>query len=77
MTDKQQTIEQAYTELQSIVAEFENEEVNLEKSIPKFKRGLQLAAALKEKLSVLKNEVEEIKAKFEEEDLPESDNMSL
>ena len=32
------TIDQAYSELQTIVEEFENEEVNLETSIPNSKK---------------------------------------
>lgn len=60
------SLDQAYRELQQIVEEFENEDVNLETSLPKFQRGLELAAMLKTKLGKLKNEVEEIKAKFAE-----------
>jgi len=60
------TIDQAYQDLQKIVSEFENGEVDLEKSIPQFKKGLELASYLKEKLGELKVEVEEIKSKFEQ-----------
>jgi len=66
MSEPKQTIDQAYKELQSLVEEFEHEEVNLDTSIPKFKRGLELAAYLKDKLGALNNEVKEIKEKFEE-----------
>lgn len=60
------SIDEAYKELQALVEEFEHEEINLDSSIPKFKRGLELAAYLKEKLGSLKNEVKEIKEQFEE-----------
>lgn len=64
MTTHNQSIDQAYKELQKIVAEFEGGEIDLEKSIPRFKEGLQLAAYLKEKLNGLKVEIEEIKNTF-------------
>jgi len=64
MKSDNKTIESAYQELQTIVSEFENDEINLETSLPKFKRGLELAAYLKDRLGALKNEIEEIKEKF-------------
>lgn len=59
---------QAFKELEEITQQMENEEVDLEKGIPKFKRGLQLARFLKEKLTKIENEIEEIKVEFK--DLP-------
>lgn len=64
MTNDKKTIESAYKELQKIVTEFENDEINLETSLPKFKRGLELSAFLKNRLGALKNEIKEIKDQF-------------
>ncbi len=66
MTDKNMTIDSAYRELQKIVDEFEHGDLDLEKSLPQFKHGLELASFLKDKLGELKVEVEEIKSKFEQ-----------
>lgn len=71
MSDKTKnniSLSQAFKELEEITQQMENEEVDLEKGIPKFKRGLQLARFLKEKLTKIENEIEEIKAEFK--DLP-------
>ncbi|MFH2019301.1 MAG: exodeoxyribonuclease VII small subunit [bacterium] len=64
MTSDKKSIESAYKELQKIVSEFENDEINLETSLPKFKKGLELSAFLKDRLGELKNEIKEIKDKF-------------
>ncbi|MFH1565934.1 MAG: exodeoxyribonuclease VII small subunit [bacterium] len=58
------SLSQAFEELEQITGEFEKGEVDLEKGIPKFKRGLVLAKFLKTKLSKIENEIEEIKEKF-------------
>ena len=57
---KPKTIEAMYQELKGIVEEFEQEEIDLEKSLKKFEAGLKLAEELKARLEKLKNEVEEI-----------------
>jgi exodeoxyribonuclease VII small subunit len=59
------SLDKAYKELQNIVKEFEDKEIDLETSIPKFKKGLELAKFLEDKLTKIKNEVQEIKVKFE------------
>jgi exodeoxyribonuclease VII small subunit len=66
---KKQNLTQAFKELETIVSEFENQEVDLEKSIPKFKQGLKLAKYLKKRLSEIENEIEEIKDSFKEEEV--------
>ncbi len=68
MSTKQPSLDQAYKQLQNIVKEFENEEIDLEASIPKFKQGLKLAKLLEDKLTKIKNEVQEIKDKFSDQD---------
>ncbi len=73
MNPKQLSLDQAYKQLQSIVKEFEDEAIDLETSIPKFKKGLELAKFLEDKLTGIKNEVQEIKEKFkpDEEEMPD------
>lgn len=75
MSPKQLSLDQAYKNLQSIVKEFEDEAIDLETSIPKFKKGLELAKFLEDKLTKIKNEVQEIKEKFkpDEEEIPDPD----
>lgn len=63
---KEQSLSESFSELEKITEEFERGEVDLEKGIPKFKRGLELAKRLKYKLSAIENEIEEIKVRFKE-----------
>jgi len=51
----------AYKELEEITQDFEGGDIDLEESIPKFKRGLELARMLKGRLSEIENTIEEIK----------------
>jgi len=62
--DNELTLSKAFDELEKITAEFEGGDIDLEKGVPKFKRGLELAKFLKEKLSKIENEIEEIKSNF-------------
>lgn len=55
----------AFAELEKIVSQFEHEEVDLEQSLPQFKRGLELAQFLKQRLGQLENEIKTVKAEFE------------
>ena len=72
------SLSNAFKELEEITKEFENEEVDLEKGIPKFKRGLELARYLKKRLSIIENEIKEIKRDFKdldkEEEKPKLEN---
>ncbi len=54
------TFTQAYNELQTITQEFESGELDLEKSIPKFKRAAVLVKFLKSELNKLESQIEEI-----------------
>lgn len=54
----------AFSELEKIAEEFENETVDLESGLKKFERGLALASLLKVKLKEVENRVEIIKKKF-------------
>lgn len=58
-------VSEAFAELEKIVTAFENEELDLEESMPKFKRGLELARLVKGKLALMENEIKEIQAEFQ------------
>lgn len=60
MSDKKMSFQSAYDELQVITKEFETGELNLEKSIPKFKRAAELVKFLKARLSELETQIEQI-----------------
>lgn len=65
---KKLTMSEAFTSLEEIVAEFEEGSIDLEKSLPKFKQGLELAKFLKKRLKTLENEIIEIQDQFQEVD---------
>lgn len=63
-----------YEELEKIVADFESRELDLEKDLPRFERGLQLAGLLQKRLKQIENKVVEIEKRFTtggESDQPE------
>ena len=64
MSEKKFNFTKAYEELESIVADFESRELDLEKDIPRFERGMELAQKLQKRLREIENKVEEIDAKF-------------
>jgi len=72
---KEQTLAESFTELENIAEEFEAGEVDLETGIPKFKRGLELARILKNRLSEIENEIKEIKDEFK--DVQEEEPQTL
>lgn len=53
-----------YEELEGIVQDFESRELDLEKDLPKFERGLLLAKKLQDRLKEIENTVHEIERKF-------------
>jgi exodeoxyribonuclease VII small subunit len=57
-----------YEELEKIVADFESRELDLEKDLPQFERGLDLARKLQLRLKQIENNIIEIEKKFSEED---------
>lgn len=69
-TAKQTTVNlsQGLTELERLVAEFESQDIDLEKDLPKFERGLKLAKQLQERLKEVANTVTEIEKTAEEKD---------
>ena len=55
----------AFEELEEITQWFDSEEnLDLDKGLKQFERGLELAGELKEKLSEVENKVQDIKEKF-------------
>jgi exodeoxyribonuclease VII small subunit len=64
--NNKQSLSEAYKELEKITQEFESNEIDLEKGIPKFKKALELARYLKRKISEIENEIEEIKDDFKD-----------
>lgn len=56
----------AFKELEQLTAEFESGQVDLEASVVKFKRGLQLAKYLKGELDKIEIEIEQIKDEFKD-----------
>jgi exodeoxyribonuclease VII small subunit len=57
---------QAYQELEKIVNDFETRELDLEKDIPQFEKGMKLAQQLKKQLQSMENKVVEIEQKFQD-----------
>lgn len=53
-----------YEELEKIVADFEARELDLEKDLPRFERGLELAGLLQKRLKQIENKVVEIEKRF-------------
>ncbi len=51
----------AFLRLEKITALIEQEDLDLERSIPLMKEGLELAKYIKQRLTELENEIEEIK----------------
>lgn len=60
--------EELYKKLEKIVSEFEQGKVDLAESVKKFEEAMQIAEKLKSYLKNIEIKIEEIKAKFEEED---------
>lgn len=67
MSDKKFDFEKSFKELEGITQSFEGGELNIEKGMKDFERGLKLAQELKARLSEVENNIEVIKAKFEGE----------
>lgn len=66
MTAKKDSLSftKGYEELEKIVADFEARELDLEKDLPRFERGLQLAGLLQKRLKQIENKVMEIEKRF-------------
>lgn len=71
-SDNKFNFTKTYTELETIVKEFEAERVDLDEGLKKFERGLVLAKQLKDKLQEVEQKIEQIKVKFDAPDERES-----
>ena len=63
-TEKEESFQQSFEELEKIVHEFEKGDLDLDESLGKFERGLELAENCKKRLQEVENRVIEIKKKF-------------
>lgn len=61
---KQINFTKGLEELENLVREFESHQIDLEKDLPKFERGLALAHELRHRLKEIENKVVEIEKKF-------------
>ena len=55
----------SYEELERIVAEFETGNIDLERDLPKFEKGLKIAKECKDRLKELENQVKKIEKTFQ------------
>lgn len=62
---KEFNFESSMRELEEITSWFEGPDVNLDQSLAKFERGLELSKQLSEYLKSVENKVEKIKARFD------------
>lgn len=60
-----------YHDLEKIVAELESKEIDLERDLPKFERGLKLASKLQKRLREIENTVIELEQNFREHEASE------
>jgi exodeoxyribonuclease VII small subunit len=65
MQKKEISFKKAFQELEVLTQEFEAGEVDLETSIKKFEKALELSQICKTKLKEIENEIIEIKEKYE------------
>ena len=65
MTNKPFVFKEALEELEEITLWFESPEVDLDRGLEKFERGMELAAQLKKHLTEVENKVEKIKLRFD------------
>ncbi len=64
---KQKNLNEAFKRLEEITAKIDDESIDLEQSIPLMKEGLELSKYIKERLTQLENEIEEIKSGYSSE----------
>ncbi|MBI4262308.1 exodeoxyribonuclease VII small subunit [Candidatus Uhrbacteria bacterium] len=64
MKKQKQSFQSAFEELEKITASFEAGDIDLDKGLKEFERGLELAVFLKKQLAEVGNKVNIIKQKF-------------
>lgn len=65
-TEKPSSLAKSLEELEKIVVTFEEGQLDLERDLPKFERGLQLAQFCRKRLRELENRVRTIERRFAE-----------
>ena len=65
--EKKSDFGRAYEELEDIVKWFERDNADLDESLAKFERGLELARLCQDRLKEVENRAKQIKVKFETE----------
>ncbi len=62
-----ENLQKSLEELEKIVKELEDEDINVEESLRKFKKGVSLIKDCRSKLEGIENDFEELKKELEEE----------
>jgi exodeoxyribonuclease VII small subunit len=65
MKKKDTSFQTAFQELEMLTKEFESGQLDLETSIQKYEKALELSAVCKAKLKEIENQIIEIKEKYE------------
>lgn len=63
--DTSPSLTQAFAELEQIVAAFEGGQVDLERDLPKFERGLKLAGFCRARLKKIENHIRKVEKAFQ------------
>lgn len=61
------TLEQQMTELDELLAWFDQPDIDLDEALSKFEDGVKLAERLKKRLEVVENKVSILKERFDQE----------
>jgi len=67
MATKKFNFGKAYSELETLVADLEGREIDVDADLPKFEHGLKLAKQLLAKMGEAENTIKEISLKYGEE----------
>lgn len=65
MSGQSKSLREMLDEFESIVAWFDQEDLDIDESIAQFEKGSELADQIKKQLQESKNKIELVKAKFE------------
>ena len=66
MSEKKRSIAEKTAELDELVSWFDGDEFELEQALEKFKEAEKLAAEIEKDLAALKNDINVVKARFDE-----------
>lgn len=68
MLEKNKSISKQLTELDQLIAWFDQEDFDLDEALKKFDEGVKLADEVKERLSALENKITILKQRFDRPD---------